>query len=127
MTSSKIQDLHESNIDHDNPDRPGTAIIWHHSFPLQGVINYTIGRIQFASLGSPTLIDIYGPSGSGKQQDRSNFYGQKVFDLMHISPTNSVICGGDFNCILSPLDVEHGFGFQRKNLLVWLILSKPLN
>ena len=103
-----------SNIDIENPDRPGTAIAWHHTIPLQDVLSLKLCRIQMASLGPYRLVNIYGPSGSDKKQERSLFYGRDLFNVIQLVPNNPVICGGDFNCLLQSIDVEGGFGFNQK-------------
>ena len=67
-------------------------------------------RAQIAKLGSYHLINLYAPSGSNHKTDRRNFFGQDVFRLIRgLNSTSSPILGGDFNCVLSPLDTEKNF------------------
>ena len=114
MSSSQIESIlpgffASCNLDPDNPDRPGTAIVWHHTIPLQDVLSFSLCRLQLASLGPYRVINVYGPSGSNKQNERSYFYGYELFNMLQIFPQFPIICGGDYNCILEPIDVDSGF------------------
>ena len=93
-------------------EKPGIAIAWHHTIPIKDVHSLKLCRIQMASLGPYRLVNIYGPSGSDKKQERSLFYGEDLFNVMQLVSKNPVICGGDYNCLLKPIDVEGGFGFR---------------
>ena len=104
----------ETNLDVENPSRPGTALVWRSTVPVDNVINFFPYRIQVATLGPYFIVNVYGPSGSDKKHERENFYGQNVFNVLQLCPQKRLICGGDFNCILNPLDVEHGFGYNQK-------------
>ena len=49
LSSSQIESLlpgfHAcSNLDVDNPDKPGTAIVWHHTVPLYDVHSFSLCR-----------------------------------------------------------------------------------
>ena len=105
----------ESNIDCDNPSRPGTAIAWRtKTVNLEAVTNISLCTLQVATMGSYRLVNIYAPSGANKRQERESFYAQDVFNLLQMSPKLSWIWAGDYNCILDQIDVEKGFGFQHK-------------
>ena len=103
------------NVDTDDHLVPGTAIIWRNTLPVEQICSFVPCRIQTASLGPYRLINIYGPSGSGNRAERAIFYGQKVFQALNLSDNNMpFICGGDFNCLLKPIDVENEVGFGQK-------------
>ena len=68
-----------SNVDFDNPSRPGTAIVWREGMPVENVVNLVECRLQVASVGDLCLINVYAPSGSNRRQDRAKFYAEDVF------------------------------------------------
>ena len=47
-----------SNIDLNNPSKPGTAIVWSETLPVHDVSNFTSCRLQFASLGPLRFFNI---------------------------------------------------------------------
>ena len=65
-------------------------------------------------LKSCVVVNIYAPSGSDKRQERASFFREDVFQALHMFPESRLVLGGDFNCILSPLDVENRFGYNQK-------------
>ena len=102
------------NIDIDNPYRPGTAMIWRSSIPVTNVHSLSLCRLQVASLGPYLLVNVYGQSGSDRKRERELFFNQDLFNVFHLGASRSLLVGGDFNCILSPHDVENGVGFSNK-------------
>ena len=119
LTSAEIESLLPGfscavNIDLENSSRPGTAIIWRSSIPVENVVNVTLCRIQVVSLGSYFLMNIYGPSGSDRKREREVFYGHDVFNALQLGSKHLLIVGGDFNCLVSKLDVEGGIGYSQK-------------
>ena len=53
------------------------------------------------------LLNLYAPSGSDKKFDRAIFFSQDVFRAFNLHPDSYWIVGGDFNCVLQPIDVEN--------------------
>ena len=103
-----------SNVDLENSSRPGTAIAWKENLPVENVVSLVDCRLQIASLGNLDLINVYAPSGSSKKQDRAQFYKKDVFQSLQLSDKKSYVLGGDFNAVLSILDIEGGIGFPSK-------------
>ena len=119
LSSKQIESLMpgfraDSNIDSENPDAPGTAIVWRNNLKVKSVTSIVMCRLQVATLGSYRLVNIYAPSGSNKKREREQFFGQTVFDLLQLTPKLAFIWAGDFNCILDKKDVENSVGFQQK-------------
>ena len=54
----------DSNIDSENPDMPGTAIVWRNDLQVTCVTSIVTCRLQVATLGPYRLVNIYAPSGS---------------------------------------------------------------
>ena len=102
------------NIDEDSPTSPGTAVAWKNSLPVEDVFNFLKCRIQAIKLGDFLIVNAYAPSGSSKSHARNIFFSQDVFQVFNTFPDSSYILSGDFNCILSPIDVENGLGFNSK-------------
>ena len=97
LTSSEIESILpgykcETNLDIENPSKPGIAIVWRSTTPVENVINFFPCRIQVASLGPYIVVNIYGPSGSEKKHEREKFTYQcrhgpppyTLYFVMHI-------------------------------------------
>ena len=61
------------NIEVENASKPGTALIWKPNLPVENIVSPVQCRLQIASLGSYSLINIYAPSGSSKKHERAAF------------------------------------------------------
>ena len=70
-------------------------------------------RVQHALLGSYSIFNIYAPSGSDKKVERGLFFAREVFQAFSIG-SSPWILGGDFDCVLRPMDIENGTGFNQK-------------
>ena len=53
-------------------------------------------------------------SGSNRKGARAEFFGRDVFEALQFDANVSIVVGGDFNALLSPMDVENGFGYSQK-------------
>jgi exonuclease III len=58
------------------------------------------------------VVNIYAPSGAEKRQEKEDFFNFDLPYLLHAMP-NTVILGGDFNCVLAKADVTGHFNFSR--------------
>ena len=103
-----------SNIDNDDISRPGVAMAWRQELPVQDVSNIVPCRLQIATLGSVKLLNLYAPSGSSKVRERYLFCTRDVFPVLQIDDKASWLWAGDYNCVLHPLDLEGGKGFNQK-------------
>ena len=101
------------NIDAENPQIPGTALAWRSTLPIRQVSVAVPCRMQHALLGSHSIFNIYAPSGSDKRVERGFFFAREVFQAFSLG-SSSLILGGDFNCVLGPIDIENGTGFNQK-------------
>ena len=113
----KISDLGYEcivNIDSEDSAKPGTAFIWKTTVPISNVENILKCRIQVAFLNNYAFLNIYAPSGSGKRYERSIFYAVDLYRLFHLYKGYSWVMGGDYNAVLSHLDIENGTGFDQK-------------
>ena len=100
----------EANTDLLDITKLGTGIIWKSELPVSEVSSVVECRAQLAKLGPYHLLNLYAPSGSNHKAERRNFYGQDIFRLIRgVNTTSSPLLGGDFNCVLSPLDTERNF------------------
>ena len=101
------------NIDAEDPLKPGTAIAWRSTLPIRQVLSVVPCRAQYAILGSFSIFNIYAPSGSDRKVERNNFFAKDIFQAFSLG-SSPWILGGDFNCVLRPLDIENGTGFNQK-------------
>ena len=115
------------NIDAENPLTPGTALVWRSTLPIKQVSAVVPCRVQLALLGSYSILNIYAPSGSDKKVERGFFFAREVFQAFSLG-SSSWILGGDFNCVLAPMDIENGTGFNQKKCpqLSALVTTKNL-
>ena len=98
----------------DDDLKPGTALLWRNALPITEVFNVVTGRAQLAVMGDYVLLNVYAPSGSNLRHERELFFGQDIFRALALYPRTKCLLFGDFNCIISPQDVEHGIGFNQK-------------
>ena len=103
-----------SNLDPSNPSKPGTAIVWRNTLPVEDVYSLSLCRLQVATLASYQLVNVYGPSGSDRKKEREHFYSRDVFLALQLASNKAHIIGGDFNAVLQPIDIENGIGFDHK-------------
>ena len=104
----------EVNINNGDPSKPGTAIVWKSCIPISDVSTLVPCRSQIAFLGHYILINIYAHSGSGKKYERGNLFARDIFQFLSLYPSSSLIMGGDYNSVLSAVDIEDGIGFSIK-------------
>ena len=102
----------EANTDLLDVTSLGTGMIWKSHLPVTSVTSVVHCRIQIASLGPYSLLNIYAPSGSNHRQERRDFFGQDVFNLVRGSSQYPLIIG-DFNCVLSAKDTERNFNDKK--------------
>ena len=94
--------------------KPGTALLWKSHLQISDILSIVIGRAQIALLGDYALLNLYAPSGSNRRSERATFYSQSIFSALETDTNSLVIFGGDFNCIVDPIDVENGLVFRQK-------------
>ena len=102
------------NIDEDSPLSPGTAVVWKETLPVEDVISLVLCRLQVVIIGDYLVLNVYAPSGSSKKHERSLFFSEDVFPAFSLFPNFFYILSGDFNCVLNPIDIENGIGFNHK-------------
>ena len=102
------------SIDAEDSMKPGVAILWRSVLPVKEIITLVSCRAQLAILGSIAIVNIYAPSGSDKKFERGSFFARDLFQAFSTNSASDWIVGGDFNCILKPIDVENGAGFNQK-------------
>ena len=102
------------NIDLEDLTKPGTAVVWKSALPVKEVTTLVTCRAQVAFLQEYALLNLYAPSGSDKKYERGAFFSQELFRGFNLHPEAKWLVGGDFNCVLKPIDVENGTGFDQK-------------
>ena len=103
-----------ANVGLESPSSPGTAIAWRKSLPVHDVFTLVQCKAQIAKLGSYAFFNLHAPSGSDRKQDRHFFFSQEVFRGLCSFLSYTPLIAGDFNCVLSKMDVENGIGFSQK-------------
>lgn len=106
-----------SNVDPDNLNRPGTAIVWRDGVSMSSVEVLIECRCQVATIGSLNILNLYAPSGSNKRQERAIFFGQSLFHFIMQIKGQPLVAAGDFNSVLKPSDIENGVGFSKKKFV----------
>ena len=115
------------NINLEDTAKPGTALVWRTSLPVRDVTNIVPCRAQVAYLGAYAMLNIYAPSGSDKKFERGSFFSREIFRMLSLHSGSKWILGGDFNCVLRPIDIENGTGFQQKKCTQLADLVKTKN
>ena len=114
------------SIDPEDSSKPGVAMVWRSVLPVRELVTLVPCRAQLAFLGSLAIVNVYAPSGSDKKFERGSFFARDLFQAFTMNNTSNWLVGGDFNCVLKPIDVEHGTGFNQKNCPQLLDLVKKL-
>ena len=97
------------SFDSEDPMKPGVAMVWRSVLPVREIVTIVPCRAQLAYLGSIAVVNIYAPSGSDRKFERGSFFARDIFRAFSMnSTTSNWIVGGDFNCVLKPIDVENG-------------------
>ena len=68
-------------------------------------------RAQLVVIGGHGFMNIYAPSGSNMINERATFFARDLFEAMSLNSGLSWWLAGDFNFVLSVLDVEDGVGY----------------
>ena len=95
------------NNNPEEPLLPGTAIVWRSTLPVRDISTIVSCRAQCAFLGAYALLNIYAPIGSDKKFERASFFAKEIFRTFSLHDHSNWILGGEFNCILKPIDVEN--------------------
>ena len=80
-----------TNIDSENPSRPGTAVAWKQDIPVSDAFNLVLCRLQVITVGCLKLFNVYAPSGSDKRQESAIFFGEQVFEALQLDSTFSFL------------------------------------
>ena len=117
LTSTQIQAalqpqkyMCESNIDRENPNTPGTAVIWSASLPVPEVTSLVTCQLQSLKIGRQTFLNVYAPSGSENRRERSSLFTRDMFQHL-LQPQEGIlpILIGDWNCLVSPADTTTNY------------------
>jgi exonuclease III len=88
----------------------GTAILARCEFPLTNITTLPSGRAIAGGHNGIRLVNLYAPSGTARR-DRE-FFNAELPDLLY-TKSHSMITGGDFNCVLQPVDTTGHFPTSR--------------
>ena len=104
-----------SNVDELEPNKPGTAIVWHDSVPVTQVASLEPRRLQSCYVGPYLLLNCYPPAGTENVTARRDFFRNQLFRAMRGLGTKVPILGGDWNCIVNVRDTEGGDYYKKKS------------
>jgi exonuclease III len=90
----------------------GTSIVARKEFHLTNITTLLTGRAIAAEYKCIQLINIYAPSGTERRAERGHFYNMELPQLIRADHRNMVF-GGDFNCIIDPVDTSGTFRNSR--------------
>ena len=95
----------EVNLDPNDHNKPGTAILWLKH--LKGeVFNLISCRIQGLKIMGMHFLNIYGFPGTQGQRGRKILFGEDLLNYVIAYKHNLPILIGDFNCVIHPNDVS---------------------
>ena len=84
-------------------DMRGTAIMARRNLQITNIERIPSGRAMAITCYGIRIINIYAPSGTARKADRERFYNEELPMLLS-THTEPMLVGGDFNCVLSPID-----------------------
>jgi exonuclease III len=90
----------------------GTSIVAREEFHLTNITILPTGRAIAAVYKGIQLVNIYAPSGTERRAEREHFYNTKLPHLIRAGHRN-IVFGGDFNCIIDPVDTSGIFRNSR--------------
>ena len=90
----------------------GTAIFARHDFPLTNVTTLPTGRAIAADYKDLRLVNVYASAGRARRSDRELFFNCDLPALLYAA-SQSVLLGGEFNCVLHPTDTTGPFTTSR--------------
>jgi len=90
----------------------GTAILARHYFPLTNVTSLPMGQAIAADYNGLRLVNVYSPAGMVRRTDNKRFFNSELPALFYVA-SQSVLLGGDFNCVLHPTDTTGPFTTSR--------------
>ena len=90
----------------------GTSIVARKEFHLTNITTLPTGRAIAAEYKGIQLINIYAPSGTERRAEREHFYNTEL-PLLIRADYRKIILGGDFNCIIDPVDTTGIFRNSR--------------
>ena len=101
-------ELPSSYIVYKNPtySAQGTAVLVRDNIPVSNVEYHPSGRITTVQVENLWICNLYALSGSNQRQQRNEFFATEVATELQGNKQH-IICGGDFNCVLLPLDLIH--------------------
>ena len=110
--------LAAANVDGLEPEKPGVGMVWKKDLPITQVTSLEPRRMQSAFIGPYPVINVYPPAGTDNAPARRDFFGNQLFRSIRGLGKQLPIIGGDFNCVLSRVDIEGGhFGNKKSNEL----------
>lgn len=86
----------------------GTAILTRNGIDLHSVEKLPSGKGISGIYKDYMFLNLYAPSGSNKRKARNLFFAQDVPYLLRSLP-KFLIMGGDYNCVLRPVDTTGHF------------------
>ena len=113
--ANKKDYLAVSNVDENEPSKPGTALVWHVSFPVSQVTNLEPCRMQTAYVGPYPVVNVYPPAGSNSGPGRREYFREQLFRVMRGLGGKLPIMGGDWNCVIDKKDIEGGDYRKKKS------------
>ena len=118
----------ESNLDPTDITKPGTAIVWRNNIVLdEAPITVEPRRIQVIQLAGLSVFNVYAPSGSGHRAEREHLFSGELARNLRMKAGEQVVIMGDWNCVLSPEDVERDFQIKNSPALEQIVQDNRLS
>ena len=104
----------------------GTAILWKETFIVTNQRTIVPDRLMSIDFGLYTLINVYGPSGRARRQDRADLYSTNL-NLYLAGIRNRIkVLGGDFNCIVEKRDAKNNPGQKMSKELKVVLMNNDM-
>jgi len=86
----------------------GTAISARRDLRITHIDKLPPGRAITVVFSGIRIINVYAPSGTAKRTEQERYYDMEL-PIIFSEYTNPILMGGDFNCILQPVDTTGTF------------------
>ena len=125
---NRLNYVGESNLCPANPHKPGTAVVWRAGLEVSNPATKCVEprRAQVLQMGRLAIVNVYAPSGTACRKEREElFAGELALTVRGLGP--EVILVGDWNCVLSPRDVERDYRLKYSPALDTLVQDFSLS
>jgi exonuclease III len=105
VTSTEVLNLPDYTTHHNvGASMRGTAIMAKNRYLFDRIVTSPSGRAIAVVCYGVLVVNVYAPSGTAMRSERELYFNTELPFLFR-SDHHHILCGGNFNCVLQPIDV----------------------